>query len=49
MKKIYLLNVLLVLLIAFSMAGCKKTYTPKTKEELISLVNNESISSQYLV
>ena len=44
MKKIYFFNILLVLLIAFSLAGCKKTYKPETKEELKVLVDNESIS-----
>ena len=46
MKRIYFLNVLLVLLIVFSISGCKKTYkyNPETKEELIALVDNESIS-----
>ena len=44
MKKIYFFNILLVLLIAFSLAGCKKTYNPETKEELKALVDNESIS-----
>lgn len=46
MKRVYFLNVLLVLFIAFSLAGCKKTYkyNPETKEELKTLVDNESIS-----
>ena len=44
MKKNYVLNLLLVLFIAFSLAGCKKTYKPETKEELKVLVDNESIS-----
>ena len=44
MKKIYFLNLLLVLFIAFSLAGCKKTYNPETKEELKALVDNKSIS-----
>ena len=46
MKRVYFLNVLLVLLIVFTMAGCKKTYkyNPETKEELKTLVDNENIS-----
>ena len=46
MKRVYFLNVLLVLLIVFTMAGCKKTYkyNPETKEELKALVDNKSIS-----
>ena len=46
MKRVYFLNLLLVLFIAFSLTGCKKTYkySPKTKEELKELVDNESIS-----
>lgn len=45
-KRVYLLNILLVLFIAFSLAGCKKTYkyNPETKEELKALVDNKSIS-----
>ena len=44
MKKVYFLNVLLILFIVFSLAGCKKTYKPETKEELKVLVDNKSIS-----
>ena len=54
MKKIYFLNLLLVLFIALNFAGCKKTdankeevkikYHPATKEELKALVDNESIN-----
>ena len=54
MKKIYFLNVLLVLFIALNFAGCKKTdankeevsikYHLATKEELKALVDNESIN-----
>ena len=43
-KKVYFLNVFLVLLIILSLAGCKKTYKPETKEELKVLVDNKSIS-----
>ena len=43
-KKVYFLNVLLILFIVFSLAGCKKTYKPETKEELKVLVDNKSIS-----
>ena len=49
MKKIYLLNLFLVLFIALNFAGCKKTdankeelkikYHPATKEELKALVD----------
>ena len=46
MKKVYLINLLLVILLMFMLSGCKKsvTYTPETKEELKALVDNESIS-----
>ena len=54
MKKIYLLNLFLVLFIALNFAGCKKNdaskeevkikYHPATKEELKALVDNESIN-----
>ena len=46
MKKIYLLNLFLVLFLFFSSLGYSKTYkySPKTKEELKTLVDNESIS-----
>ena len=46
MKKIYLLNLFLVLFLFFSSSGYSKTYkySPKTKEELKALVDNESIN-----
>lgn len=44
-EKMYLLNILLVLFLIFSITGCKKQYkhSPVTKEELQVLVDNESI------
>ena len=46
MRRVYLLNVLLVLLIILSLTGCKSKYkyNPETKEELKTLVDNENIS-----
>ena len=38
MKRVYFLNLFLVLFIAFSLAGCKKTYKPETKEELKEVI-----------
>ena len=46
MKKIYFLNLFLVLFLFFSSSGYSKTYkySPKTKEELKALVKDESIN-----
>ena len=42
MKKVYLINLLLVILLISMLSGCKKsvTYTPETKDELRMLVDS---------
>ena len=46
MRKQYLLYLLLILILAFSFSGCKKSYKyePATKDELLELLDNESIN-----
>ena len=45
MRKVYLMNLLLIILLISTLSGCKKsvTYTPETKDELRALVDNNTV------
>lgn len=45
MKKVYLMNLLLIILLISTLSGCKKSvnYTPETREELRALVDNDTV------